>query len=91
MSNRLIGTIRRAMPEKGWAICNSYGGISGNPVKYFVHISNFIQDADAGTVLACGVRISFVPGEPRSKGELPVALQVEVVPTPGQKVVGGVS
>jgi hypothetical protein len=89
--SRLLGTIRRAMPERGFAIANVYTGTSTQPIKYFVHISNFIQDSDAGTVLACGVRISFVPGAPRSTGELPVALQIEIIPAPGQKVVGGVN
>ena len=84
--SRLLGTIRRAMPERGFAIANVYTGTSTQPIKYFVHISNFVQESDANAVLACGVRISFVPGAPRSKGELPVALQIEIAPVADKAV-----
>jgi hypothetical protein len=73
---RLEGVIRKWVPEGHWGIAHSYTNRTNAPEKFFVHINKASADAE----LDLGVRISFEPGEPRRKGDLPAALEIEVVP-----------
>jgi hypothetical protein len=73
---RLEGVIRKWVPEGHWGIVHSYSRGSNSPEKFFVHASK----ASEGAVLDIAVRISFVAGPPRRKGDLPAALEIEVVP-----------
>lgn len=73
MENVKVGRIVRWVHEKGWGLINSYQSTDA-PEKFFVHFSNCIEP-DAMEV---GVRVTFVPGPPRTARELPIATNVAV-------------
>ncbi len=78
MEDRKLATIRKWVAQKGWGIANAPYSSTEIPKRYFVHISNAPEDSQ----LRIGVRISFIEGPARHTGELPTALEVEVVPVP---------
>jgi len=84
--SKLCGHVRKWVGEKGWGLINSYapGGILQ---KYFVHITSLVPTS---ATPALGCRVLFVEGPPRSDGELPVALEVEVISASNGKDAGGV-
>jgi hypothetical protein len=81
---RKTGFIRRWY--NSWGIAHETGNATPNdpPQKFFVHRNNQ-QDKTAS--LAIGVKISFTAGAPRGVGELPQALDIEVVALPAQTAV----
>jgi len=81
MSDRKIATIRKFVSQKGWGIANGPYVHGEIPKRYFVHVAN----CDAWQLLGIGVRISFIEGPARHTGELPSALEIEIVPS----VLGG--
>ena len=77
--NRKTATLRRWY-DNTWSIAyeTSSSTATAPPRKYFVHRANL---RDKTAALAPSVCISFVQGEPRTAGELPQALEIEVVTT----------
>ena len=71
---RLEGIIRKWVSEGHWGIVHSYTNRTNGPEKFFVHINK----APVGAVLDLGVRISFEPGQPRRKGDLPAAVKIRL-------------
>jgi hypothetical protein len=71
---KTIGTIRRWAGS--WGFCNVYKDANGAPLRFFVHRSKLVNLAD---VLDFDIRIAFVEGAPRRLGELPQALEIEIV------------
>jgi len=74
---RMTGRISKWVAEGGWGICNSYSNGSIVPQKFFVHVSRL---TDPGALVEQGSRISFEPGPPRCKNDLPAALDVKLFP-----------
>ena len=78
-----IATIRKWTSE-GWGVANAphYSSAPGEiPKRYFVHVSRVVSEEVVGK-LGLGVKILFIEGAPRHKGELPVALEIEIAQTP---------
>jgi hypothetical protein len=73
---RMTGRITKWIPESGWGICNSYSNGTNAPERFFLHISRFAPDAQ----VEYGIKISFEPGPPRRKNDLPTALEIEIMP-----------
>jgi hypothetical protein len=76
---RMTGRISKWVAESGWGICNCYPDGANAPHRYFVHVSKL---ADPTALIERGSRISFIPGPPRCKNDLPAALDVQVFPAP---------
>lgn len=74
---KITGTIRRWVSNKGWGTAHVYTPGSAEPERYFVHVSKFLSK---DMVLAVGTRIAFLVGPPRTAGEYPVALEIELAP-----------
>lgn len=74
--DRKTATIRKWCGTWGVANEMSSSGPNTAPRKYFVHQNNL---RDKTRVLALGSYISFNHGEPRAAGELPQALEIEIV------------
>ena len=76
--NRKTATLRRWYGT--WGVAHELSSSSPNtpPRKYFIHQANL---RDKTTALTLGMCISFVQGEPRTAGELPQAMEIEVVTT----------
>jgi hypothetical protein len=74
---RLTGRISKWVPQYGWGIVNSYTNGTNAPQRFFVHVSKL---ADPSVLIEQGSRISFIPGPPRCKNDLPAALDVQVFP-----------
>lgn len=60
-----------------WGIAHGYAGPDTPPNKFFIHTSNRTSQE---AILNLGVKISFTEGPARTAKELPVALEIEVVP-----------
>ena len=84
--SKLCGHVRKWVEGKGWGIVNSYR-VGGDLQKYFLHISSVLSTSATPTM---GSRVLFIEGAPRSDGELPVALEVEVIAASNGKDAGGV-
>jgi hypothetical protein len=77
---------KRAIIRKwyeSWGIAHAFVSPSIPPDKFFIHTNNLKLK---GTALGLGVEITFVEGAPRTAKELPVALEIEVVPVPAAGV-----
>jgi hypothetical protein len=75
---KIQGVIRKCV-NGTWGIVHSYTrNPSGAPEKYFIHKNQLI---DVAAAIDAGVRVSFEVGQPPRKGDLPPAINVEVVPT----------
>lgn len=74
-TSRKLSTIRKWYGS--WGIAHTFVSPNTPPQKFFIHINN---RKSPETVLAIGVRISFVEGEPRTAGELPQALDIDLAP-----------
>jgi hypothetical protein len=75
--SRKIATIRRWYGTYG--IAHAFVSPTIPPQKYFIHNNN---RKDPAAVLAIGVQISFVEAPSRNQGELPQALEINVVSVP---------
>jgi hypothetical protein len=65
--------------ERGWGLINSYQQGSTTPDKFFIHISMI---KNQGFPIYAGLRVSFIPGPPRSEKELPTALETYLLDVP---------
>lgn len=72
------GKIIRWVDQSHWGIANYYIHGEASPRKTFIHISKVISDEKP----QMGSRIAFNVGPARFAGELPAALNVEVIFTP---------
>jgi cold shock CspA family protein len=66
---RLSGIVKRYHSDRGWGLIYLYPKDGAIPVKYFLHISQCIND----TVPEVGVVAHFTPAPPRRPGDLPTA------------------
>jgi hypothetical protein len=82
---KTTGTIRRWISEKGWGMAHVYTPGVAEPQKFFVHVSNLLS---SDLVLAVGSRITFLVGPPRTAGEFPVALQIELASSQAPDQIG---
>jgi hypothetical protein len=74
-TEKKCGHIRKWVAGTGWGIVNSYS-VGGVLQKYFLHITAFLNTSATPSM---GSRVLFVEGPARTEGELPVALEVEVI------------
>ena len=70
-----VGVVRRWHEELNWGIINSYDS-EGSLQKYFFHKKRVLESS---AIPLIGDRVSFNPAPPRSKGDLPAAVDVEVI------------
>jgi hypothetical protein len=75
--NKKKATIRRWIADRRFGFCNYYTS-EGELQKYFVHYKN-ATTPEVGLALGLGVRILFVDGPARTEGELPTALEIEIL------------
>jgi hypothetical protein len=73
---KLQGVVRKWV-DNSWGIAHSYSRSTDAPEKFFVHKTKL---TDASATLDAGVRISFEIGPVRRKGDLPPAIDIEIVP-----------
>ncbi|MFZ0232407.1 MAG: hypothetical protein WA306_09330 [Candidatus Acidiferrales bacterium] len=81
--SRKTATIRRWYGTYG--IAHAFVSPTTPPNKYFVHNNN---RKDPSAVLAISIQISFVEGPSRNQGELPQALEIDVVSVPTRSAEG---